>query len=347
MASRCGSTVTADIKRPSRLNGVERAAWREFMAQAPHLQRAFFTHAFALACERAHGHVRVAVLRQGHALVGFLPFQFAGAWQRRAGLAEQIGGALCDHAGLIARPGFRIDPLSLPRLCRVGVLSISDLSDGQAEFGLCVPEIRSGHVIDLTEGPAAYLLWLNATNRDFVAKTKRRLRRLTEEYGAVTFTYDTCPSWPAVRDLLDSKRAQYARTGVGDPFTDPARLGLIRALVEAADPECCPVLTTLAAGERLLARHFGLVHQGHLSYWFPVYDPEASKLSPGRMLLWFTITDADRHGLRLIDRGEGDSQAKRDFSTGVRRFGRAAWHDGGWRSLAARACQSVAWRLRL
>ena len=54
-----------------------------------------------------------------------------------------------------------------------------------------------------------------------------------------------------------------------------------------------------SAGGRVLARHFGLLHAGVLSYWFPVYDPEASKVSPGRLLLWHTLRAADAHGIQV------------------------------------------------
>jgi hypothetical protein len=64
---------------------------------------------------------------------------------------------------------------------------------------------------------------------------------------------------------------------------------------------------------RWLAGHFGLIHRDVLSYWFPVYDPAAKEVSPGRLLLWRTLQSADALGLRMIDRGEGDNQAKRDF----------------------------------
>ena len=50
--------------------------------------------------------------------------------------------------------------------------------------------------------------------------------------------------------------------------------------------------------------------------------------------------------LRLIDRGEGDSQAKRDFSTGLRQFGLLNLQAPGWRGHVARGWQSLGWRLR-
>jgi CelD/BcsL family acetyltransferase involved in cellulose biosynthesis len=336
--------LSAEVKPPAALDAAELAAWRGFQAATPHLRRAFFAPGFARACGEAWPRARVAVLREGDEIAGFFPFQFAGLWEERLGLAERIGSALSDHSGLIARPGLRVAPAALLRLCRIGALFVDHLSEGQDAFGLAAEETRPGHVIDLSEGAEAYFAALAAANRSFIADTERRARRLEKEYGAVLFELDAAPSWAEVETLLAEKRAQYARTGVADSFADPARLALLRALVSAADPDCRPVLTRLSAGGRVLARHLGLMHGGHLSYWLPVYDPAAQKVSPGRMLLWQTIRAADRHGIGWIDRGEGDTQAKRDFSTGVQHFGRVMWRAGDWRGLAAGALQRLRWQ---
>jgi CelD/BcsL family acetyltransferase involved in cellulose biosynthesis len=103
------------------------------------------------------------------------------------------------------------------------------------------------------------------------------------------------------------------------------------------------MLARLYAGERELAAHLGLRCGDVLNYWFPVHDPALRHVSPGRLLLWRLIEE--RHGLRLIDRGEGDTPAKRDFATHATRFGRANWVAGTWRAAPARALQAALWRL--
>jgi CelD/BcsL family acetyltransferase involved in cellulose biosynthesis len=335
---------SAEVKPPAALDAAEREAWRSFQAATPSLARAFFAPSFAVACGRAWPDARVAVIREKGEIAAFFPFQFAGPWHRRLGLAERIGGAMSDHSGIVARPGFRIAPGELLRLCGIGALFIDHLSEGQAAFGLAAEESETGHLIDLANGPDAYLTALTAADRRFVADTERRLRRLEKDFGAVRFAITDRPAWDDVAAVIAAKRAQYERTGAGDVFAAPERVALLRALVEEREDDCLPLLATLSAGERVLARHLGLLHAGCLSYWFPVYDPAARAVSPGRILLWQTILAAGRHGIVLIDRGAGDSQAKRDFSTREQRFGRAMWQAGGLRAFGARALQSLAWR---
>lgn len=337
--------LKAEVLAPSRLGPAELQAWSQMVAATPHLQRAFFSHGFARACEMAHGLAHVGVLHESGAIRGFLPFQFRTPWHARLRLAERIGGELCDNAGLVAQSGFRIDPAILLRCCRLGGLFISHLPEEQEAFGLTAMAGRIGHHIDLSAGSAHYFAALAASRKSFVQDTERRLRRAARDYGPLVFTYVVRPERDAVLRLIEDKRQQYRRTGASDVFADPHRLRLIEVLLDLPASDCELVLTTLAAGERVLARHLGLLHAGVLSYWFPVYDTEAQKVSPGRLLLWHTIQQADTHGIRLVDRGEGDSEAKRDFSTGTTRFGQAYFSAGTPRAGLARLWQAAEWRL--
>lgn len=338
-------TISAQVKRPSALDAAERAAWLALMQDQPMLRRAFFTPAFALACEQAHGRAFVTVLYDAGRPVGFLPFQFAGAWQQRVGLAQRIGGELSDNAGLVAGPGFATTPAALLRHSRLGGMFVTHLVAGQERFGLPADETRIGHEIDVSAGAEAFVGHLDRTNRPFLQETRRRLRRIEREIGKTSFDFCTRPALADIMQVIEEKRAQYRRTGVGDPFGDPACLRLVRILVENPDPHCLPVLETFSAGGRVLARHFGLMYAGHLTYWFPTYDQEARHLSPGRMQLWHTIQTAGETGVRLIDLGEGDSQAKRDFSTDAVQLGWVNWSSGDMRGLLASTCQRIAWRL--
>jgi CelD/BcsL family acetyltransferase involved in cellulose biosynthesis len=345
MKRRTAQGLEAVVKAPSALDADEIAAWHGFMAATPALGRAFLAPRFAQACEAAQGRVSVAVLRDAAGPCGFLAFQFASAWHQAMAVAEPAGGALADHAGLVARPGFRIAPEALLRLCGLGSLFVRQLSPGQEAFGLSSAPARIGHVIDVAGGAQAYFDALAARDRAFFLDTERRARRLAKEYGEVAYGTTADPSPAEVEEVIAAKRAQYDRTEAGDPLAPAQARRLLLHLAREGVPECRMVLSRLSAGGRVLARHLGLMHAGTLSYWFPVYDPQARKVSPGRMLLWHTIRDAGALGIALIDRGGGDSQAKRDFSTGTVTFGVAQYAASGPRGAIARLAQSVAWRL--
>lgn len=161
--------LRADVMKPSALGAAEVAIWHEMLAASPHLQRAFFTPAFATACERATGLAYVAVVIEGPTIRAFLPFQFRTAWHRRIRLAQRIGGGLSDNAGLVAWPDFRIAATLLLRLCGLASLNLNHMMDGRDCFGLDVNWSDMGYVTDLAGGPDAFFTDLLARNRDLCA----------------------------------------------------------------------------------------------------------------------------------------------------------------------------------
>lgn len=336
----------SEVKRPSELTAAERADWAQIQEQTPHLHRAFFSYGFAVACEQATGLARVALIRdRSDAVVAVLPFQFANAWSGRVGMAERIGGDLSDNCGLIAQPGFRISPSRLMKLSGVGGLFFDHLSEGQEVFGLSPAESRVGYIIEISNGPAAYFEFLNSRNKKFVFDTKRLLKRLEKEFGEAEFTMSTSPDWSEVESVILNKREQYRKTKVEDPFLEQKNLKLIHFLVSGKHKDCLPTLTKLTAGGKVLAQHFGLLYRDCLSYWFPVYDSDAQRVAPGRMLVWYNLMMADQYGIGLIDCGEGDNQWKREFSTRPFHYGRLNMRAGGWRGHIAHGWQALAWRM--
>ena len=341
-----GDKLRADVLRPSALGAPELAAWQQMQARWPALQRAFLTPQFALACEQANGRAYVAVLHHDGALRGFLAFQFRSAWHQRLRIAERIGGELCDAAGLVAVPELRITESQLLRAAGLSSFQISDLVAGQEQFGLSADWSQLGYVTDLSGGPDAYFGALLARERPLVRDTERSLRKARREYGAPTYrATDRIPP-EILTGLISSKRAQYARTGVPDPFARLANGRLLDVLRVNPHGDCQLVFSNMEAGGRVLAQHLGLRYQRVLSYWFPVYDPAARSVSPGRLLLWNIIRCSGRDSLRMIDYGEGDAAYKREFATGRVRYGRATWYVGGVRSGFARIVQGLEWRLR-
>lgn len=340
-----GQALRADVVRPSTLGTGERAQWQQMQAQTPSLQRAFLTPTFAEACERANGRAYVAVLHQAGAIRGFFPFQFRSVWHQRLRLAERIGGALSDAAGLIAAPDLRISAALLLRLAGLSSLTMTHLLAGQEQFGLDAVWSQVGQITDIRDGPDAYFAALLRRDRILVRDTERRMRKAESSYGALRFTCTDRILPDMIAELIDWKRQQYQRTQAVDVLAGDESVRLIAALNETPMPDCRLAMSRLEAGGRVLAQHIGPQYHRVLSHWFPVYDPEARNVSPGRLLLWHMIQRATEDGIGLIDFGEGDALYKREFATTATRYGRADWSSGDARSVIARAYQGLEWRL--
>jgi hypothetical protein len=77
------------------------------------------------------------------------------------------------------------------------------------------------------------------------------------------------------------------------------------------------VLSALYVGNRLAAVHLGMRSFGVLHFWFPAYDPELGKYSPGLVLLVEMARAAAALGIRRIDLGRGNERYKRSLMSGA------------------------------
>ena len=81
-------------------------------------------------------------------------------------------------------------------------------------------------------------------------------------------------------------------------------------------PGCSGVLSVLYVGERPIAAHFGLRSRTVLSCWFPAYDPEFAKYSPGLVLHLRMAEAAAAAGIGMLDLGRGAAEYKDALKTG-------------------------------
>jgi CelD/BcsL family acetyltransferase involved in cellulose biosynthesis len=100
-------------------------------------------------------------------------------------------------------------------------------------------------------------------------------------------------------------------------FCQPWVLELLDRLRSLDTPELAGALSVLAVDGRPIAVHFGLRSLGVLHYWFPAYDPEQSRKSPGLVLLTLLAQAAAANGVRRIDLGKGPEEYKQSFASGV------------------------------
>lgn len=311
------------------------------------LSSAFFSWQFAAAVGEVNPLARVCVLSAGNQPAAFFPFQWVPGPLGRLGVAERIGGEVSDYFGLIARPGFRIEPAALLRHAGIASLKFSHLDETQLAFGLTGEGPRVGLRIEFPEGSEAFFKDLRTRKKSLVRETERRLRRLEQDVGPIRFIADAPDRPDLLEQLIQAKTDQYERTGKGrPPLAQPWGQKLVRLLFQRRDPECTGMLSALMAGDDWVALHFGLRCRDTLHYWFPVYNPRHAAAGPGRLLLYKTIEAADSIGLRAIDRGEGDSAVKRDYATSEHTYYMGVWSRPSLGGLVSRAGISLAWRLQ-
>jgi CelD/BcsL family acetyltransferase involved in cellulose biosynthesis len=269
--------------------------WRALQQQNPVLTSPHFRPEFTQAVARVRPDAFVAVLDGGTA---FFPFQ-RNPWK----LGSPIGGPLSDYHGLIAPSDYRCDAADLLRACRLRSWDFDHVPAEQMTFADWRSADVGSHVIDLREGA----LLGSKKLRD---SSMRQRRRLEDDHGPVDVAFDT-KDHDVLRLCLDWKSAQYRRTGQSDLFAQPWARQLITSLADMRGWDFAGVTSVLWAGGRPIAAHFGLRSGRGFHYWFPAYDIEFRRYSPGLLLLLEMAQRAKESGLYTIDLGRGDEEYKR------------------------------------
>jgi len=346
-AIRLADKYCSHIVVPECLSHQDRALWAEFCQATPGLATAFLSFSYVLAASRAFRDVRICVIEREGQAVAFFPFQFRSLGHRLLGFGERVGGELSDYFGLVAAAGVVLSPRRLMQLAGLNALLFTHLDDSQTQYGLTGSQPQTGLRIDLAQGGDAYWSALKRTDKRFFGDTERRERKLVEAHGPLRLVFRHQDPAAELARLIAGKREQYARTGASDALVDERARRFMQFLAESDDPLCRGTLSTLHAGDTWVASHFGLQHRGTLAFWFPVYNPDLQQYSPGRVLLTSIIKQADDLGVSCIDRGVGDSQAKRDFANAEHSFLRGLWHRRNLPATVVRAGLSLQWRLKV
>lgn len=328
------------------LDAAERNGWAQLLRQSTTSRWAFLSPAYAEAVNETLGPVDVLLCWQADELVGVMPLQRAAGWLGALGMREPVGRHMTDYFGLLARPGVTLDWGQLLRQAGVPCLYFTHLDESQAAHGLGGDSPRKGLRTRIhPEGGEAHWEWLRTQDKKLVSDTERRERKLVAEHGPIRFEMQSSTPEQDLDCLVALKNAQYRRTGHdGGALLDPANARLLAHLLKAADPDCLPLLSVLHCGDQWAAGHFGLQCGPLLHYWFPVYDNRYSAYSPGRILYRHVLLGARARGIGCIDRGEGDSAAKRDFANEEHHFFKGLVASG-IRGLALNASQRLHWRL--
>lgn len=146
--------------------------------------------------------------------------------------------------------------------------------------------------------------------------SRRRRKKLVRDLGELRFVFDD--ERPQVFDAcVKWKSAQYVASGLPDLFAVPANVQLFRALRARR----AVVVSSLSAGETLLAVHFGGLADNRHYWWVPAYDVAYAKYSPGRLLLEDILQASHALGHAEFDFLIGDEAYKFHYATHNRVIG--------------------------
>jgi CelD/BcsL family acetyltransferase involved in cellulose biosynthesis len=295
---------------PGELTAADLDAWHAIRAADPNLDSPYFHPRFAAVVAETRPGVRVIVDESvGGAPRSFLPVQVDG----RSCLP--VGFPAADFQGPICRPDYELDVAAAIRACGASSFHFDHLRDGVRGLERWTVGEQPSPFVDISGGMDGYLARASRSGKDNLAQARRHTRRAERDLGPVRFVANSDD--PAVLDAVVAlKRQQYRATGARDYFADNGHVRLLEKLRNEDSADFAGVLSAVYAGPHLLAAHFGLRSGPVLHWWFPVYDPEFSRLSPGWLLLKALIEAGPDLGFERIDLGRGEDEYKRRAMTG-------------------------------
>jgi CelD/BcsL family acetyltransferase involved in cellulose biosynthesis len=283
--------------------------WNAWAAPDGKLVSPYLRFEFAERVARTRSDVRVAVIEDAGELVGFFPHH-----KPNGGVVRPIGAPMSDYQAVIAGDYGRLNPVEIIRACGGSALVFDNWycplgGSPSSRRG------REGSVIaDLSQGQAHYFEDRRACHKDHFKKTARRMRAAERDFGPARVELGDA-SGAAFAQLSAWKQKQYRDTGKLNVFAVSWVQKLLRGLRQAEGQEFSGLTASLWFGDRLAAVEFGLVAGDVYHSWFPAYDPELAKYSPGLLLLHGLFEQAHTRGLSRIDLGRGGAHYKKYYAS--------------------------------
>lgn len=303
------------------------ALWRGFEAEAISTPYQRYDWVAAYMADGPDGAARIVVVRDEDGRVGML---WPLAISRRSGIriAAGIGGKHANFNLPLLRPGLALGAEDAEALLRrigsdlgIDLIAVADMPeswDGEPNpfAGRGRPGPNVAPAVRLERDPDATAL------RSMSNEARKRLRnkeRGLAKSGPVSFARAATEAEAA--QLLDAffrqKEARFRQLGIPDPFLDAGVRAFIRraASVGLASGHPAIELYGLFVGDAVTAVLGGAADRRRLSGMFISFEgsPEATRYSPGDILVSRVIREQCRLGRDGFDLGTGEARYKRTF----------------------------------
>lgn len=303
--------MKASIIAPHELDLDHQRRWEGIRQLSPALGSAFLAPDFTRAVAQLRSDARVAVIEDGHKVIGFFPFQ-----RRPLGFGRPIGLGLNDFQGVICPSIAGLDFPWLMRACKLRQWSADHLIDQQASLLNSAGTAHESPYITCARGLQPYCDQMKSERRPGVGRALRKRSRLAQAFGGeLSFIWHS-GSADTLERLLALKSAQCRAAGTYDYTRHRWIRQLLMCLLHAEAKDFGGVLSELRVGKQTIAMHFGMRSGERLHWWLPAYEAEWESWSPGLALLLGVIEQAPRFGVSQIDLGRDLSRYKREFMNG-------------------------------
>jgi CelD/BcsL family acetyltransferase involved in cellulose biosynthesis len=275
--------------------------WSGLQQANPMLASPYFCADFTRAVAAVRDDVRVVIVEDGREVVACFPFQ-----RNAFGQGRPVAGPLSDYQGVISASNEGWSAAEIVRGAGLSSWQFDHLLCAQTPFAAYHTSVAESPLMDLSRGYASYVEERRAAGSKQIRSLGTLRRKFEREVAPLRFEMRTTDA-ATLTTLLRWKSEQCRASGGVDVFGARWTNELVERLMHTESEDFAGVLSALYAGEELVAAHFGMRSRTVWHYWFPSYNEQFSKYSPGLLLLLEMAEASETLGIRSIDLGKGSS----------------------------------------
>ena len=302
--------MKVSVIRPQELDDSQINNWNIIQQSEPSLASPYFCSNFTLAAAECIDDVFVAVLEKDSKEIGYFPFQ-----RKSRFIGGPVGGMLSDYQAVIIKSDVDWDASLLIRECGLAVWDFDHLISSQKPFGLFHQKLCHSPVMDISNGFEVYCQERREFGGKRISKILRSGRQLENELEDIRVEiFEKDPR--VLNQVFLWKSEQCQRTGTVDFFNFKWARELVERIFYTREQNFSGLLSAIHYGDKIVAAHMGMRTEQVLHYWFPTYNAEYSKYSPGGVLLLHIAEALSKENVGYIDLGKGKDVYKDKFSNG-------------------------------
>ena len=300
--------MKVSVIRPQELDDTQIKNWNTIQLSEPSLASPYFCPNFTLAAAECIEDVFVAVLENDSKEIGYFPFQ-----RKSQFIGGPVGGMLSDYQAVIINSDTEWDASSLIQKCGLGVWDFDHLISSQKPFEPFHQRSCHSPIMNISDGFEAYCQERKKSGAKRVSQFLRKSRKIENELENIRVEiFEKDPR--VLNQIFLWKLEQCRRTGVVEFFNFIWARELVERIFYMREKNFSGLVSAMYHGDNIVAAHMGMRTETVLHYWFPTYNSEYSKYSPGGILLLHLAKALSKDNVKYIDLGKGEDIYKASFA---------------------------------
>ncbi|HMP77921.1 MAG TPA: GNAT family N-acetyltransferase [Pirellulaceae bacterium] len=326
------------LYRPSQLTQRQIESWRELMHVHAWRRHPHLTPEWAQIIERVGRPVEVAEFQTPESTGWF-------AYERLSrNRAIPLSGPFSDCQAIHTPAHLSLDIRHLLVACRLTSFRFDHVPVGESWTESAQWEADRAFEVSLLGGYSQYWEQLQRSHSEWCRQLERKRRKLSREVGAVRFELHQDSS-SAMNALIEWKQRQLVSGGMKNVFRFPWSKSLLNQTIREQSTDFSGWLSTLYAGQQLVAVHLGQRSGQVLNAWIPAHHPGFSAYSPGALLHLELLRRSAEEGITQVDLGRGENPLKIRLANSISMMAIGMVHRNRWRQWCSRRWFQIRSRL--